>query len=138
MDYIRKLPLLMAISSAIITGLVGYAHQVHNNENMTNMLITMVILYVVGLLIRGTVIDAIETNRKKEEEKLEEEKQIALEEEKRKAREEEEEKKQKQAEEKASSSILDLAADEDINLEFNEEEFDALPIADYITKEINK
>ena len=54
MDYIRKLPLLMAISSAIITGLVGYAHQVHNNENMTYAC-TMVIFYVVGLLIRGTV-----------------------------------------------------------------------------------
>jgi phosphate/sulfate permease len=137
MDYIRKLPLLMAISSAIITGLVGYMHQVQNNENMTNMLITMVIFYIVGLLIRGTVLDAIETNRIKEEEKLEEEKRLAKEEEKRIAKEKEEEK-QKQTAEKASGSILDIAADEDINLGINEEEFDALPIADFITNELKK
>lgn len=137
MDYIRKLPLLMAISSGIITGLVGYTNQVRNNENMTNMLITMVVFYIVGLLIRGTVLDAIETNRIKEEERIEEEKRKAIEEKKREA-EEKEEKKQKQTTEKASGSTLDIAADEDINLEINEEEFEALPIADYITNELKK
>jgi mannitol-specific phosphotransferase system IIBC component len=127
----------MAISSGIITGLVGYTNQVRNNENMTNMLISMVVFYIVGLLIRGTVLDAIETNRIKEEERIEEEKRKAIEEKKREA-EEKEEKKQKQTTEKASGSTLDIAADEDINLEINEEEFEALPIADYITNELKK
>lgn len=131
MNYIRKLPLLMALAAAIITGLMGYINQVRNNENMTNMLIVMVIFYMVGLLIRGTVLEAIETNRKKEEERIQEEKRIAEEKEK-------EEKKQKQNKEKGSGSTLDMAADEEINLGISEEEFGALPIADYITKELNE
>lgn len=132
MDYIRKLPLLMALSGAIITGLVGYTHQVNNNENMINMLIAMVIFYVVGLLIRGTVLDIIETNRKKEEARIKEEERIAKEKEK------EEKKLKKQNAEKGSGSTLDIIADEDLNLGMTEEEFEALPVADYITNELKK
>lgn len=131
MDYIRKLPLLMALAAAIITGLVGYIHQVRNNENMTNMLIVMVVFYIVGLLIKGTVLEAIETNRKKEEERIQEEKRIAEEKEK-------EEKEKKQNMEKSSGSSLDMVADEELNLGINEDDFQALPIADYITKELKE
>ena len=133
MDYIRKLPLLMALSGAIITGLVGYTHQVNNNENMINMLIAMVIFYLVGLLIRGTVLDIIETNRKKEEEeRIKEEERIAKEKEK------EEKKLKKQNAEKGSGSTLDIIADEDLDLGMTEGEFNALPVADYITNELKK
>lgn len=131
MDYIRKLPLLMALSGAIITGLVGYTHQVHNNENMINMIITMVIFYIVGLLIRGTVLDIIETNRKKEEERIQEEKRIAEEKEK-------EEKNQRKKAEKALGSTLNLVVDEDLNLGMSEEEFNDLPVADLIKSELSK
>jgi divalent metal cation (Fe/Co/Zn/Cd) transporter len=131
MDYIRKLPLLMALSGAIITGLVGYTHQVQNNENMTNMIITMIIFYIIGLLIRGTVLDIIETIRKKEEEKIKEEKRIAEEKEK-------EEKNQKQKAENASGSTLNLVVDEDLNLGMSEDEFNDLPVADYIKSELRK
>ena len=135
MDYIRKLPLLMALSSGIITGLAGYANQVGNKENMTNMFIAMVIFYIVGLLIRGTLIDIIETNRKKEEEKKREEKRLAKEKER---EEKERERKKKQAAENIPGSILDIAADEDLKPGMNDEEFEALPIADYIMNELNK
>ncbi len=131
MDYIRKLPLLMALAAAIITGLMGYINHVRNNENMTNMLIVMVIFYIVGLLIRGTVLEAIETNRKKEEDRIKEEKRIAAEKEK-------EEKRQKQNKEKDSGSSINMVADEDLNLGIREDEFQALPIADYITKEFKE
>ncbi len=133
MDYIRKLPILMALSVAIITGLVGYTHRVHNDENMINMLVAMVAFYIVGLLIRGTVLDIIETNRRKEKERLEEEKRIAKEKEK-----EEKKLKQKQSKDKGSSSSLDIVADEDLNPGMTEEEFNALPVADYITNELKK
>jgi len=133
MDYIRKLPLLMALASGIITGLAGYANQIRNKENMTNMFIAMVIFYIVGLLIRGTIIDIIETNRKKEEERILEEKRLAREKER-----EEKERKMKKTAGNTSGSILDIAADEDINLGFNDEEFEDLPIADYIKNEIKK
>jgi len=135
MDYIRKLPLLMALSSGIITGLAGYANQVANKENMTNMFIAMVIFYIVGLLIRGTLIDIIETNRKKEEEKKREEKRLAKEKER---EEKERERKKKQAAENIPGSILDIAADEDLKPGMNDEEFEALPIADYIRNELKK
>jgi len=135
MDYIRKLPLLMALSSGIITGLAGYANQVGNKENMTNMFIAMVIFYIVGLLIRGTLIDIIETNRKKEEEKKREEKRLAKEKER---EEKERERKKKQAAENIPGSILDIAADEDLKPGMNDEEFEALPIADYIRNELKK
>lgn len=131
MDYIRKLPLLMALAAAIITGLMGYINHVRNNENMTNMLIVMVIFYIVGLLIRGTVLEAIETNRKKEEDRIKEEKRIAAEKEK-------EEKRQKQNKEKDSGGSINMVADEDLNLGIREDEFQALPIADYITKEFKE
>lgn len=135
MDYIRKLPLLMALSSGIITGLAGYANQVGNKENMTNMFIAMVIFYIVGLLIRGTLIDIIETNRKKEEEKKREEKRLAKEKER---EEKERERKKKQAAENIPGSILDIAADEDLKPGMNDEEFEALPIADYIRNELKE
>jgi len=135
MDYIRKLPLLMALASGIITGLAGYANQVGNKENMTNMFIAMVIFYIVGLLIRGTIIDIIETNRKKEEERIREEKRLAREKER---EEKEQERKMKKTAGNISGSILDIAAAEDINLGFNDEEFEDLPIADYIKNEIKK
>ncbi|MGI6124177.1 MAG: hypothetical protein ACOYIG_08315 [Acetivibrionales bacterium] len=131
MDYIRKLPLLMALSGAIITGLMGYTNRVQNNENMINMIITMIIFYIVGLLIRGTAFDIIETNRKKEEEKLAEEKRIAEEKEK-------EEKELKRKAEQASGNTLNLVADEDLNLGMSEEEFNDLPVADYIKSELSK
>jgi len=129
MDYIRKLPLLIALSSGIITGLVGYANHVRDKENMANMFIVMVIFYIVGLMIRGTLIDIIETNRRKEEEKIREEKRLA--------REKEREEKEKEKE-SISGSTLDIAADEDLNPIINDEEFEALPIADYIRNELNK
>jgi len=121
----------MALAAAIITGLMGYINQVRNNENMTNMLIVMVVFYIVGLLIRGTILEAIETNRKKEEERIQEEKRIAAEKEK-------EEKRKKKENEKDSGGSIDMVADEDLDLGIREDEFHALPIADYITKELNE
>ncbi|NLX63464.1 MAG: hypothetical protein GX022_01590 [Clostridiaceae bacterium] len=135
MDYIRKLPLLMALSSGIITGLAGYASQVANKENMTNMFIVMIIFYIVGLLIRGTLIDIIETNRKKEEERIREEKRLAREKER---EERERQRKEKKAAGNVSGNILNLAADEDLKQVINDEEFEDLPIADYIRSELKK
>ncbi|MGI6086128.1 MAG: hypothetical protein ACOYIF_11970 [Acetivibrionales bacterium] len=131
MDYIRKLPLLMALSGAIITGLVGYVHQVRNNENMTNMIITMIIFYITGLLIRGTVLDIIESNRRKEEERIKEEKRLADEKKK-------EERKQSKKSDESSGSTLNLVVDETLNPGISDEEFNDLPIADYIKSELNK
>jgi mannitol-specific phosphotransferase system IIBC component len=134
MAYIRKLPLLLATSGAVITGLAGYAYGVDNKENMTNMVIAMIVFYIVGLLIRNTVNDIAETIRKKAEEReLEEKKRLAEE----KKKEEEEEAKKAEAA-KNNESILNLVADEKIDLGFDDDEFNELPIADYIKNELRK
>jgi hypothetical protein len=39
MDYIRKLPLLMGLTSGIVAGIAGYVQKVSNKENMLKMLI---------------------------------------------------------------------------------------------------
>ncbi len=129
MTYIRKLPLLMALAGAIITGLVGYIHRVNNKENMTNMVITMIIFYVVGLLIRNTISNIVETLNKKAEEREKEEK-LRIAEEKKKAQEEEKD--------KNLGKSLDLVADDKFDLGISDDEFDELPVADYIKNELSK
>lgn len=131
MDYIRKLPLLMGLTGAILTGLMGYAHQVHNNKNMANMLIAMVVFYIIGMMIRNTLTDIVEVNKRKAQEREAEEKRLALEKKK-----EEEEKEAAEAE-NDTQSILNLVANEELDLGMGEE-FSDLPIADYIKNELRK
>jgi len=132
MAYIRKLPLLLALSGAIVTGLAGYAHRLSNKENMTNMVIAMVVFYVVGLFVRYTVNDIVETiKRKAEERELEEKKRLAEERKK-------EEEAQKAAMADNTESILNLVADEKIDLGIDDDEFNELPIAEYIKNELRK
>lgn len=130
MDYIRKLPLLMGLTGAILTGLTGYTHQVHNNKNVSNMIIVMVIFYIIGLMVKNTVMDIMETNQRKAQEREAEEKRLALE---------------KKKEEEAlvaeagndSGTAINLVADEELDLEMGEE-FSPLHVADYIEKELAK
>lgn len=129
MANIHKLPLLMALTGAIITGLVGYTHRVNNKENMTNMVITMIIFYVVGLLIRNTITSIMETLKKKAEERENEEKQRIA----------EEKKNAKEAElDNNLGQSLNLVADDKYDLGISDDEFDELPVADYIKNELRK
>lgn len=129
MDYIRKLPLLMGLTGAILIGLIGYAKKIPNKENMLKMIIIMVIFYIVGLFIRNTITGILEEIKQKA---LEKEKQ-ELEEKKRQEELENENKK-----EKKRNSIIDLVADDEFNSETNDEDFDALPVADFIKNELKE
>lgn len=132
MDYIRKLPLLLALSGAIITGLAGYSLRVDNKENMAKMAITMVIFYVVGLFIRNTVNSISDAIKQKALEREMEEKQ-RLAEEKKKAEEAERAEKAKKQE-----STVDLVADDNYGIDIGDEEFNELPVSDYIRNELYK
>lgn len=129
MDYIRKLPLMMALAASIIVGLVGYVNQASNKENMFKMVVVMVVFYIVGIIIRNTITNIIEENIKREQEKEKDLKKA--EEEKRK----EELNKKKQA---VKGQNLDIVASDDIDLGTVEEDFDALPVADFIKRELNQ
>ncbi|NLU51818.1 MAG: hypothetical protein GXX10_03005 [Clostridiaceae bacterium] len=124
MDYIRKLPLLLALSGSIITGLLGRSSQLPDKEILTKMTIAMVVFYLAGLLASKTISDVVEAYRKKEEEK----EKAALQEE------------NKEAVSENDSGItgkkLDLAADEEIKFDVMEDDFDALPVAEFIKKEL--
>ena len=65
MDYIRKLPLLLGLAGAIITGLVGHKPHAANNDTMAKMMVVMVIFYIIGLLIRRTILDTFDTHKQK-------------------------------------------------------------------------
>ncbi|MCX7772492.1 MAG: hypothetical protein N2376_05195, partial [Clostridia bacterium] len=99
MDYVRKLPLLLGLSAAIIVGLASYTNKVSNSENTVNMLIAMVTFYIVGTLIRNTITSIIETNRRKQEEKELEEKRLE------ELKQKEEERQRKEAEKNKGRSV---------------------------------
>lgn len=129
MDYVRKLPLLIALLSAMIVGTVGYIQKVPNRENMMKMVIVMIVFYIVGYLIRNTITGIVEANIKRAEEEEKERKRL-----------EEEKLKEEQSKkpEKTNESTLNLVADEDLNFGSDVEDFDALPVADFIKKELNQ
>lgn len=132
MAYIRKLPLLMALTGAIITGLMGYTHRINNKDNMANMVITMIIFYVVGLLIRNTITSIMDTIRQKAEEREREEKQRLAEEMK------EAEEAEKAEKDSKLGQGLNLVVDDKYDIGISDDEFNELPIADYLKNELRK
>ncbi len=127
MDYIRKIPILLGFGSGLLIGFIGYASKIPNNEIISNMFIGMAIFYLVGIVIRNTIKNITEAimqkiaEREEEAKRQEEEKKKELE----KAQEEEEKKK---------GSNIDLVADDDAEQE--SDDFDVLPVADFIKKEL--
>lgn len=125
MDYIRKLPLLMGLGGAIIVGAVGYRIKISEKENLLNMLIVLIIFYIVGRLIKNTVLDLMKTillNEAKKKKQLKQEKGNSKD-------------LGSARNTNASGIYVDISAsdDQDVN---DDEEFDALPLADFIKKEL--
>ncbi len=108
MHYIRKLPLILALAGALITGVIGYIYRLPDKENMFRMTIVMIMFFITGSVIRNTVTGIIEENRKK---------QAELEHAKNKAH-NEETGSPENAEEKGRN--LDISIDDTLNLNENE------------------
>ncbi|NMA65993.1 MAG: hypothetical protein GX957_07090 [Clostridiaceae bacterium] len=68
MQYIRRLPLLLALASGILTGIAGYLQKISDNENIFKMAVVMFIFYIAGFMIRNTILTIVEEQRKKAEE----------------------------------------------------------------------
>lgn len=123
MDYIRKIPLLMGTGAGLVIGLIGISTGVPNNENVLNMCIGMAIFYAAGMLVRTTVTGIAEQvaamlKKETEEKRLEEEQ-------KRKA----------EAQDKTQAPV-GSSIDFRIGDENPEEDFEDLPIAEFIRKEL--
>ena len=68
MHYIRKLPLILALAGAIITGFIGRVSGLPDRENIFRMTIVMIMFFITGSIIRNTVTGIIDDIRKKQAE----------------------------------------------------------------------
>lgn len=107
METIMKIPFLLALFAAIVTGLLSINDNTDINKVCINMMIAMVSFYLIGKLLSSTISGIIEEQNKQkqlaEEEKM---KQESLEKERI-----EEEKAEKSATEEHLGKKLDLVAD---------------------------
>lgn len=125
MDYIGKIPLLLSLAAALLIGSVGHATGVPNRDVLLNMLIGLIIFFIVGILIRNTIKTIMESLLEKTLLKQEEEK-----------KQEQERQAEELAKEKEKGQQLDLRADDPLEPIFKDNDFDPLPVAEFIKNEL--
>ncbi|HBR03181.1 MAG TPA: hypothetical protein DD738_11255 [Ruminiclostridium sp.] len=128
MDYIRKLPLLISLSVAIVVGMAGYIQEVPEKENMFRMLIVMIIFYLVGFFIKAAALSIYETLKEKEEQEQREHLENK----------QQENSKDKKRKGSTKGKVVDIRTKDHSSKDTEEEMFNALPIADFIKKELNQ
>ena len=120
MRYLQKLPLLLALAAAFLTGLIGFVSQASQKVILTRMVLMMVVFFVIGLFTRSTLLNIKDqVEQKKNEREAEERKQK-----------QELEKKQKEQEMGLGNNI-DLSAGAE-----DEDAFEPLPVSEFIKKEL--
>lgn len=139
MDYIRKLPLLMALASSLIAGLTGYFNRVPDKENVFRMTVVMVLFYITGYMIRNIISDILKTKEKITEEEREKEKESknksGNESGRKKQAEREQQRKAAKSEKEPSEKsgrTVDITADDKLDFGAGEDDFEAFPVADFI------
>jgi len=55
MDYIQRIPFILGLLMAIITGIVSYGYGVEQQEIYLKMAISMIVFFAIGILIRNTI-----------------------------------------------------------------------------------
>jgi hypothetical protein len=79
MYYLRKLPLLFALTAAILLGVLGLSCSMSNKRILTIMIISMVIFFAVGIYVRASIFSIIEqVNEKKKKNSEEEEQKVQV------------------------------------------------------------
>jgi hypothetical protein len=74
MDYIRRLPYILGALVTIVVGLTSYISNISNQKIYYRMAISMIVFYLLGLYIRGTIIKIYEeVNKRNELDKIEKE-----------------------------------------------------------------
>ncbi len=120
MQYLHKLPLLIALAAAFLMGLLGFARRSPQKEILVQMVLAMVLFFVIGLFVRSTLTNIKEQiEQKKKERELEELK-----------KQQEMEKQEKEMEIGLGRNIDFTAGKED------EDAFNPLPVSEFIKKEL--
>lgn len=123
MQYLQRLPLLLALAGSLLFGLISLISNKSHNEALIQMVFAMVIFFVIGLFIRSTILNIkmhVDDKRRKQEE-LE---RIQ------KKKEEAEAKKREKTEEFLEQTIDDAVHN------LHDESFDPLPVSEFIQKEL--
>jgi hypothetical protein len=122
MDYFRKLPLLMALASALITGFAGIIGKVPQRENIIRMFVVMAVFFAAGLLLRNTIVDIVEYLKEKNENQKNDIK----------------EKENNNEGSRETGKIIDLSTKQnDMDFSFlSDDKFKELPVADYIKEQL--
>ena len=124
MQYLQRLPLLLALAGSLASGILNLLCYRPHNEVLLHMVLTMVIFFIIGLFIRSTVLalkKQVDEKRQKQEaeERAQREKKQA------------EAKMMEEAEGHLGNNI-DFTVDSS-----REESFDPLPVREFIKKQLN-
>jgi len=106
METIMKIPFLLAMLAALITGFVSITNSLDTNQTCIRMIIAMVSFYLIGVFVSSTLTNVVEERNKQ---KLEAQRQI-WEQEKL-----EKEQAEKLEQEKHLGTNLDLVTDNDLD-----------------------
>lgn len=124
METIMKIPFLLALLAALLTGLMSLVNGVELNKTCVRMIIALVSFYIIGSIVSSTLTNIIEEQNKQkqeEENKLKEQERL------------EQEKVQKMMQEGHLGGNLDLVADNKLD-----DGFSPLDLSQAIRSEINK
>ncbi|MBP7175707.1 MAG: hypothetical protein KBA53_05740 [Thermoclostridium sp.] len=116
----QKLPLLLALAAAFLSGLIGFIRNASQKVILTRMVLMMVLFFVIGLFARSTLMNIKDqvAQRKKQEE-------------------EEEQKKKQELAKKAKEQEMGLGKNIDFSAgKEDEDDFDPLPVSEFIKKEL--
>lgn len=75
MEYIQRLPLILGCLAAITAGIISYASGITNQYIYLRMAVALLVFFIIGVYIRGTVLRI----KKEVEKKREEEEKVQLE-----------------------------------------------------------
>lgn len=105
MEVIMKIPFLLASFSAIIVGLFCFFNRYNTNQTCIRMIVSMIIFYIIGTVIKSTYLGIVEEieNKRLEAERKEREEREKM---------ELEEKRKHEQEEQTLGSRLNLVADD--------------------------
>lgn len=73
MDYINKLPFLLSTSMTIIIGLLSFRGYENIKDTYIKMAVSLVVFYIIGIIIKRTVLDIEEDIKTKKKERRDEE-----------------------------------------------------------------
>lgn len=123
MQYLQKLPMLLALAASLFTGLAGFIRQTPQKEILLQMVLVMTLFFVIGLFVKSTLLNAIDQVKKEQEDA------------------EREEQKKKQASEQEKNDNKAEAKGQNVDFtvgNVDEDAFDPLPVSEFIKKELKQ